>query len=406
MSDPLGLLTEASAATGPGNDPLGLLAPAEPIQSDVLSWRKAPTATVWDRVKAIFPDDSAAQSARATNALTYSEMLGISPSHAYEYHDEISAQVQDKLATEKIITEKKGIGEAISSGFDTSLIGMMANEKVPKPFESVSQMEKWLHGMTAMGVDLPFFMAGYGIGGANPVSGMAGAFGFTAGLRQVLVDRYTKGEVRDPADWFDRVGNAARETVKGQIIGGFTGGAKVMAPVWLGKMAPGVAPSVGWTAMNELAAMTAAGKLIEGQLPTARDFVDNAAILLTMHAGTSMYQGAKSRIAEVRLKLQESFIETGAHPKEIVNRIASEPIFDPREDILDVIDRVNAEIKAKMPPEPVEKASPEKTKEDTTQAEIVSPERTSQARPEPEASDLHQKRCRGRRTCGKGTTAD
>ncbi|MFH2076301.1 MAG: hypothetical protein ABIJ57_13310, partial [Pseudomonadota bacterium] len=356
--------------------PVDLLAGVPEEESNVLSWRKPQPVSVWERVKAIFPEDSAAEAAKAKNALAYSEMLGISPGQAYEFHDEISRQFRDKTAGEKIVTEKKGTGGAVQAGWESSLAGMMFNEKVPKPFESVSQAETWMQGMVAMGIDLPFFMAGYGLGGATPVSGMAGAFGFHSGLRQMLVDRYTKGEVKGAADMFQRVGNAAKETVKGQIVGGLTGAAKVLAPTAFTALAPGLETPAAWTMMSEIATMTAAGKLIEGQLPTAKDFVDTAAILLTMHVGTRGYESARARIPEVKAKLQEVFIESGAHPKEVLSEIVREREVNPQEDIIDVIDRVNADLRA---------AAPE-VKVETAKEDIAPPEQMSQARVAPEAT--------------------
>ena len=340
--------------------PKDLLADTPVIDRSVISWRQE-EPTVWDRIREIFPNDFAAQSQKATNALTYSEMLGIRPSVAYEYHDDISQQIQDKLDTEKILTERKGIKGAISSGWDTSLLGMMLNQQVPPPFESVDYMERWLQGMIAMGTDIPFFIAGYGIGGGTPISGMAGAFGFHSGLRQILVDRYTKGEVKDLRDFTDRVASAAKETVKGQVIGGFTGGAGFMSPVWLQKLAPGAAPSVGWKAMNELATMTAASKLIEGQIPTAKDLFDTASILLALHAGGRGYTAIRSRIPEVRNKLQDIFIETGTHPKEVLRQINNE-IPDPRVDIIDVLNKRMAELKKNIPVEEVKEVTKEVAK--------------------------------------------
>jgi hypothetical protein len=344
----------------------------EPVET---SWRQAPTPTLWEKIKEVFPDDSATQSAKASNALTYSQMLNIAPSVAYEYHDEISKQVQSKLSTEKIITERKGIGGAVSSGIDTSLVGMMARQKVPEPFESIDQIERWIQGMIAMGMDLPFFMAGYAIGGGNPVSGTAGAFGFNAGLRQVLMDRYSKGEVKDAADFFERVGNAAKETIKGEVVGGFVGGAGYMAPAWATKL--GMTPSVGWKATLELATMTAAGKLIEGKLPTTQDLIDNAGILLVMHAGIKGVENAKARIPEIRAKLQEVYVETGVHPKQVQEIITSGKI-DPKEDIIDTIDRVKEEIKQTLPVESVEQVKGEQNaKQETVQTETTIEGKTS-----------------------------
>ena len=378
VKPPDGFIINAPQASEAPPPPDGFVIDKQPVRDKTLSWRQGQAPTMWEKFSDMFGDDAHAQSQKATNSLTYSQMFNISPSQAYDLHDEISAQVKDKLATEKIVTETKGIKGAASSGVDTSLFGMMARQKPAVPFESASQAERWVNGLVGMGVDLPFFMAGYAIGGGNPVSGTAGAFGFTAGLRQVLMDRYTKGEVKSASELFDRTGNALKETIKGEVVGGFMGGAGYMAPVWLQKLAPGATPSVGWKAATELATMTAAGKLIEGHLPTAQDLVDNTAILLMMHAGIKGVENAKERIPEVRAKLQAAYVETGVHPKELQNIIASEPV-NPKEDIIQTIDRVVADVKKDLPPEPVEKPKEEnKAEQPTAKPNIVEPAATSQ----------------------------
>ena len=250
-------------------------------ENNVLSWRQAPTPTMWAKMSEWFPGDVKAQSEKATNSLVYSEMFNIRPDHAYEYHDEISRQVRDLLSTEKVVTEKKGIGGALSSGVESSLAGMMAKQKVPIPFESVNQLERWAQGMTAMFIDLPFFLTGYAIGGGTPITGMAGGFGFTGGLRQMLVDRYSKGEVKSIGELLDRTKEAVYKTMQGQIVGAATGYAGSLTKITSLKLA------------SELATMTTAGRLVEGQLPTVQDFIDNAGMLLVMHYGLKGYADAR-----------------------------------------------------------------------------------------------------------------
>lgn len=330
-----------------------------PAKKETISWRQGKKETVWDKIQSLWPEDSAAQSAKATNALVYSEMLNISPSKAYDYHDEISQQVRDKLAHEKIVTERRGVKGTVSSAIDTSLLGMMRKRQVPEPFESVSGTERLMHGLITIGLDTPFYMAGYAIGGGTPLSGMAGAFGFHAGMRQVLVDKYSKGEVKSLSDWLDRTKSAAMETIKGEVVGGFTGGMGEMAgPLWKA-MGTGTSSPIGWKAINELATMTAAGRLIEGEIPTARDFIENAAMLMAIHAGAKGYRSSKEGIARVKAKLQQAYVETGAHPKKIVEQALNDSEVGPERPVEKVVEKVVQEIKATMPPEETGKVSPE-----------------------------------------------
>lgn len=344
----------------PASSPMSdaeLLSKLNQPKDNALSWRQGKEPSFLERITDAFNGDIKTGSQKATNALTYSQMLNISPSQAWDMHDELNAQIKSRVQEEERAVKYTGMKGAIKSGIDTSLVGMMLRRKAPEPFESHGQAETWVQGILSMGLDLPFFAAGYLIGGGNPVSGTAGAFGFSSGLRQVLMDRYSKGEVKSAGELFTRIGNAAKETIKGEVVGGFVGGVGKMAPIWMSKMAPGAAPTsvAGWKAVTELATMTAAGKLIEGHLPTAKDFVDNAAMLAMMHVGIGGAEAIKTRIPEVRKKLQEIYTATGVHPKEVQNIIASQKV-NPKEDVVEVLDRVAEEIKASVVKEQIEAA--------------------------------------------------
>ncbi len=272
------------------------------------------TGEAWDKARNFLGYDET-EKAKAANSLVYSEMFGIKPSVAYQYHDEISQQVQDKTASEKIVTKNRGAKESFKSGAESSIFGMMANQEVPAPFESVSQLDKWIHGFTQMSADIPFFLTGYILGGGTPVTGTAGGFGLTDGMRQVLIDRYNKGEVKSFQEANDRLWSAAKATIKGEIVGAATGGA--------GKL------PYGYKAVKELAAMTITGKLVEGQVPTAQDFIDNAALLTAMHFGIKGYEAAKSKMTDSHSNLQKEYVENGKHPadvliQELQNKIGNE----------------------------------------------------------------------------------
>jgi hypothetical protein len=329
-----------------GQQPEGrdLLAGLPDPDRNVLSFRKEPESSMWQKIGDWFPGDVKVQSAKAANALVYAEMFNIRPDMAYTYHDEISQQIQDKFANEKIVTGRQGIVGAFKSGRESSIAGLMANQKVSQPFESIDQLERWVQGMTGMIYDLPFFLTGYALGGGTPITGMAGGFGFTAGLRKTLIDKYSKGEVTSLTEFGERLKNAVEETVKGQLVGAATGAAGRFSPARL-KLA------------SELATMTTAGKLIEGEIPTIRDFIDNAGMMAVMHYGIKGYEGAKGRIFDMKStqqKLMDSFVDSGAHPRKIAEAMAIKSPSELQGEIQEIIDKTNTEIKASVPPEPVE----------------------------------------------------
>lgn len=327
--------------------------------------------TTWDSFKSFLkPEETEKEKAKASNALVYSEMLSISPSTAYEYHDEISAQVREKLSSEKIVTGTKGLGESISSGYYSSIVGMMGKQQVPEPFESMDQLERWAHGLSAMAPDLPFFIAGMALGGGPEVpTGWAGAFGLPAGIRKMLVDKYSKGEVKSFGDFMERTAGAVKETIKGQAVGYLTGVA-------------GLSSALPYKALSELATMTVAGKLVEGEIPKGTDFVDTAAVLLLLHGGLSAFGYSKAKLPEVGERLRDSFVKDGVHPRATIETVIGKPKADIWEDANTAIATAAKEVVASVPEqlktvEPVVSA-----KETSIKNKTVDVERAKRGEPE------------------------
>ena len=297
--------------------------------------------TSFDSIAEATGEHPRAVAEKAVRAMNFSEMMGISPATAFQYHDQIHEQLQGLITKEdasvtswrkeeggRELPTKKGKLGAAKAGFDNSLIGMLKNQKAATPFESPAQLEKWIEGFTQMGLDLPAFLAGYAGAGGTPVTGTAGGFGLTAGLRQILIDRYEKGATKNFGEMMDRIKSAASETIKGQVVGASTGIA-------------GKTP-IGYKAMNELATMTTVGKLVEGEVPTAQDFVDNAAIFAAMHFGIKAYDKAKTSLPTIKSRMQDAYVNNNLSPgeasSEALKRQINEEIHkDPHEAINDII---------------------------------------------------------------------
>jgi hypothetical protein len=309
--DPLNIGTTENTpppAVVAGYDPLGINTPepTTPLASHDsptpdLSWRQGKPKGPIDKLKDFIglSDNKPHDSAKAANALTYSEMLGVSPSIAYDNHDEISKRMREAAPGEKIDTRTRGgVGKAVKAGAKSSLVGMMANQKAPEPFESLNQFERWAEMGTQMALDLPAFLAG------DVVGGPAGGFGFTAGMRQLLTETYQKGKIKTPQEFFDRTINAVKQTVGGEIVGAAFGVA-------------GKVPGPGYVkAASELAAMTTMSKVIQGELPTAQDFIDNAVVFAVISGGVK----GKDYILP---KLHKMYSKYGLHPDEVAEEIKS-----------------------------------------------------------------------------------
>ena len=324
--DPLNIGATETDETPPavvaGYDPLGLNtsplpshAPQEPytpVPSHVaedLSWRKGKPKGPIDKLKEFIglsdnPEESAA---KASNALTYSKMLDVSPSFAYDNLDDISKRVKEAAPGEQIDTRTRGgILPAMKAGRASSLAGMIGLGKVPEPFESLNEFERFAEMGTRMAYDLPFFLLGGEIAGpakAWYASGKAaGGFGFAGGLRQMLTDHYQRGDIKTPGEFFERAINAAKQTVAGQITG------KAMEAA--GKLpGPGIAKT-GY----ELAGMTTTASILEGHLPGFRDFTDPAAML-------SVILGGKVAKDYFTPKLYKLYSKYGAHPDDVAQAV-------------------------------------------------------------------------------------
>jgi hypothetical protein len=142
--------------------------------------------------------------------------------------------------------------------------------------------------------DIPFMVAGAALASpGGPITATGGAFALPTGLRQVLMDKYGKGEVQSFSDFWSRLGDATTETIKGFAVGAATGAA--------GKFAP-----TGLAIPAEVSAMTTVGSALEGRVPEPKDFID-AAILI----------GGLRGSRAVASKLRTIYAKTGRHPKDI-----------------------------------------------------------------------------------------
>jgi hypothetical protein len=200
------------------------------------------------------------------------------------------------------------IGKAVTQGAQTSVTGMLARGKLPEQLIKTdmrfmpTEERLAMQAATLIG-DIPFMAAGALIGGSGgPVTATGGAFALPAGLRQVLVDKYSKGEVQDFADFWGRLGSAVKETLKGEATGIATGVAgKLAAP--LGLRVPA-----------EIATMTSVGAALEGHVPEPQEFLD-AALLIG---------GARLSVATAA-KLRRTYAETGVRPSQVFKDAQKDP---------------------------------------------------------------------------------
>lgn len=206
--------------------------------------------------------------------------------------------------------------EALEAGLQMSVTGLIARGKAPsvdlKPNPNFAARIGSNIG-TFVG-DSPAMLGGAILGGgpASPVTATAGAFGLPAGLRATLMDGYTKGEFKGFSDFWDRASGIIWETIKGEITGAATAGSGIVTRAAL-PTAPAVTRVLAPTAA-EVATMTSVGHALEGEIPSAQDFLDAGVVIFGMKAA-----GAGAA------KLRSIYAKTGIPPEQVVADAAGDP---------------------------------------------------------------------------------
>lgn len=220
--------------------------------------------------------------------------------------------------------------DAIRAGYQNSATGLAIRGKLPE--QQLGEEAPWYHraaaGLTGVATDLPLSVVGAAGGmvagsAAMPGPGTAigaagGAFAAPMALRDALVEAYSHNHASDWNGVWEIAKAAMKGGGKGLVIGGLTGGAGVVAGRVAGSVvAPGVGVTMtaqtatraieGSALAAELATMTTANAAIEGHMPTAQDFLDNAILLGGMKAAVHVAGG-----------MRNIYATTGKTPAEIV----------------------------------------------------------------------------------------
>lgn len=280
----------------------------------------------------------------------------------------------------------------VDAGWQMSVSGLIKRQKMP---DTILPTDVPLWGSIAskvaqIGGDLPAMLAGAWVGAEGgaavgaptgaaigvlggpsaPVTVPAGAaLGATTGavlgggygamalpayIRRTLVDAYSKGQVKDFHDFWGRAAGAFIDAHNAGMVGAVTAGA---GGVVTAAAAPVMSP-IAAKALNlgaQVTTMTIAGKAMEGQVPTARDFLEGAILMGGMTAAGYGADLVKSQSLRVAQKIGETYAQTGIRPDEVANDARLEPTI--RQDILSdnidvpakyasVADQTGAEVKA------------------------------------------------------------
>jgi hypothetical protein len=200
----------------------------------------------------------------------------------------------------------KDFMEALDAGFQGSVTGLLTRGKTPdKALAEDAPMASRIAGsIGALAGDVPAMIGGAILGGGNPITSTAGAFALPAGMRKVITDAYEKGEATNWTEFWERASGAIIETAKGYIIGAATGVAgKVAGMLPIASPTAKVAATLG----SEVTTMVTVGKALEGEVPTADDFIDAAIVV----------GGVKGAVKTAK-KMREVYSKAGVKPDEFI----------------------------------------------------------------------------------------
>jgi hypothetical protein len=318
-------------------------------------------------------------------------MTGAPPSYTYENRDAFNEDFSTRL---------EGYASAGWKGLtQDSIIGEYLRGRTSGPFENDDEVSKFIEGFGTMIGDLPEYLVGGGLGmiagGAAgtaelPVVGTisggvvgagAGGFGLTAGLRQWLVDKYAGKQISA----FDEVMDIVKATGKSALTGAafsFAGEAAPLAEGVVGK----VLGARAYKTAAELATMTTVGSLLEGRVPTARDFASNAALLALMHVTIGQMDFAKKSAPDLQSKAMDLYARDGVHPADLASEAARRAVDEqPSDNPMEVMNKIDNELRGipgKTPEAEAPAAAPEG--ETSIKNEVTEAERAERGLPEVE----------------------
>ena len=217
--------------------------------------------------------------------------------------------------------------DAYVAGAQSSVAGLLYRGKAPDTEVPPSLLGTSIAGITAVAADLPI-MIGAGIfgaaagaagGPAAPITVPAGA-GFAAlavptVLREALLDGYRNGSIKDPIDYLQRTARIYFEAAKQGAVGASAATAGSLAKPGIDRLA------------KEIIAFTVVGQGVEGNIPTARDFVETAAVIGGLKGAIKLsVKGVNIEDARrlgnqqqrIQTKLENIYAKTGKQPQQLV----------------------------------------------------------------------------------------
>lgn len=148
------------------------------------------------------------------------------------------------------------------------------------------------------------------------LGGGAGGNMLPTAIREVLMQYYEKGEIKDFKDFWERTSAVLIDSSKSGLIGAATMGVGKGVTAKLGARA--LAPAAVQTAStaSEIATMVSMGRILEGEAPNAQDFLDASLLIGGLHIA-----------AKTQAKLRQIYAKTGVRPAEVVTEAKTNPVL-------------------------------------------------------------------------------
>lgn len=224
--------------------------------------------------------------------------------------------------------------DAVRAGYQSSTTGLLIRGKAPD-FELPRDAPAFFRiasQVSSMAADLPEYFTGGLLGtlagtavapGVGTLAGAAGAFALPATMRSILMDHYTKGDIKTFSDFWERSSAALINGLEQGGLGVATAGVGGLAGKALAPLATPAVTTAGVMA-SQVATMVGLGNAMQGKVPDLEDFGDAAAAVLLMHGATGAFGAGAEK---VQSKLQDVYAKTGVKPEQVANQAVSDPLL-------------------------------------------------------------------------------
>ena len=210
----------------------------------------------------------------------------------------------------------KDIGDAVIAGLQNSATGLALRGQMPSQQlgEDAPWYQRLAAGAAGVAADLPLSIAAaVPAAPGGPIAMGAAGFAAPMALRDALIEAYAHNHAASWGGVWDIAKAAMAGGTKGAVIGAATMGAGRVVGAAL-PATTGAATRGAATMGAELTTLTTTSAALEGRMPTAMDFMDNALLLGGMKGAVKVAGGLRSIYAQ-----------TGRTPDMVVGDAAKNP---------------------------------------------------------------------------------